>query len=65
MQEAGLCMVLLSAQADSFFALAEAGQDLEKQLKHTGVLQVQHILVYQLGSWLNPNPVLRRVLHKA
>ncbi|KAL0025925.1 hypothetical protein WJX77_003954 [Trebouxia sp. C0004] len=37
--EAGLCMVLLSAQADSFFALAEAAEDLEKQLKHTGVLQ--------------------------
>ena len=40
MQEAGVCMVLLSAQAESFFALAEAAQDLEKQLSHTGILQV-------------------------
>lgn len=33
-------MVLLSAQAESFFVLAEAAEELAKQLRQTGVLQV-------------------------
>lgn len=37
--EAEVCVVLLSAQAESFFALAEAAQELEKQLKQKGILQ--------------------------
>ena len=40
-QDSDLCLVLLSAKPDSFFLLAEAAQEVERQCKQSGVLQVR------------------------
>lgn len=39
--DSNLCLVLLSAKPDSFFLLAEAAQEVERQCKQSGVLQVR------------------------
>lgn len=40
MQASGFCLVLLSPQQESFFKLAEAAQEVHRQLKQPGVSQV-------------------------
>ena len=40
LQASGFCLVLLSPHADSFFKLAEAAQEIDRQLKQPGVSQV-------------------------
>jgi len=50
--------VLLSSQAESFFKLADAAQQVHRQLKQPGVLQVPlhaHLVATQswLGAWVN------------
>lgn len=39
-QASGFCLVLLSSQAESFFQLAEAAKQIQRQLKQPGVSQV-------------------------
>ena len=44
LQEARICLVLLSTQQDAFYTLAAAGQKLRRELR--SVLQVRHSLLH-------------------
>ena len=41
-QASGFCLVLLSSHVESFFKLAEAAEQVQRQLKQPGVSQVCH-----------------------
>lgn len=42
MQDAGLCLVLLSAQPDSFMGMADAARQFRAEVNDNGALQVTH-----------------------
>ncbi|KAL0035669.1 hypothetical protein WJX79_007044 [Trebouxia sp. C0005] len=49
----GVCLVLLSSQAESFFKLADAAQQVHRQLKQPGVLQaIVSVTEHETGGGL-------------
>ncbi len=61
LQGGGLCLVLLSSEAESFFKLADAAQEVHRQLKQCGVLQVCALCNAAVHGTLG-EPLLRKAV---